>query len=84
MDRSHAHLAQRLQSAPASLAASRENLMGEKTTTSRSSTPCADFVNKRFSADLSQLDHHELMSHGGAGGGVKAHPGKSCGVVICL
>ncbi|CAH1800186.1 unnamed protein product [Owenia fusiformis] len=54
--------APRRTSAPASLAASRENLIEGKN--SRSSTPSVD--SKRFSADLSKLDEIDIMSQGGS------------------
>ena len=45
-------------SAPASLAASHENLMDK----SRSSTPSVDANFKRYSADLSKLEEQDYMS----------------------
>ena len=51
-------------SAPASLAASRESLLDGKS--SRSSTPSADFINKRYSADLSKLEEIEILAQGNA------------------
>ena len=71
-------LAHRLQSAPASLAASRESLLDMMTPTSRAGTPsaAANDVNKRFSADLSHLYHSDVMAQGrpAAATGARAHP----------
>ena len=57
----HSH---RRTSAPASLAASRESLHGGGG--SRSSTPSNDFINKRYSADLTPLEEWEIMHQGGS------------------
>ena len=53
-------------SAPASLAASRESLL-DKGGGSRSSTP-SEFINKRYSADLSRLEEIDIRAHGNSGG----------------
>ena len=53
-------------SAPASLAASRESLLDK---TSRPSTPSVEnVINKRYSADMTNLEY-DIMSQGGVGTG---------------
>ena len=74
-------------SAPASLAASRESLL-DKGGGSRSSTP-SEFINKRYSADLSRLEEIDIRSHGNSGANSSSRlQGKkldvfSCGIVLC-
>ncbi|KAI0241093.1 Mitogen-activated protein kinase kinase kinase 7 [Lamellibrachia satsuma] len=52
-------------SAPASLAASRESLLDKSG--SRCSTPSNEFINKRYSADLSRLEEIDIIAHGNSG-----------------
>ena len=77
-------LAQRLASAPASLAASRESLL-EMMTSSRASTPSTVHdINKRFSADLSHLQHVDVMAQGHPAVAVRGHPAGVLEVIFCI
>ncbi|KAK2189437.1 hypothetical protein NP493_106g01026 [Ridgeia piscesae] len=59
-------------SAPASLAASRESLLDKSG--SRCSTPSNEFINKRYSADLSRLEETDILAQRNSGTSAATRP----------